>query len=277
MLKCSFGGGAIFPSRWLTALRPAFDASLLRRLPEEVFALLFPHDCGICAAPLKNISRIPVCEQCLQQPRPFLAEYFCARCRTPFLNAAPLDEDGLCPLCRRGASGFDAAYAFGEYEGALRKLIHLFKYDSVRPLAPVLGTMLSRALPRDVAFDVIVPMPLHWSRKWKRGFNQSELLARAIGKRVAVPVANALTRRKATPHQAGLTRAQRRTNVSGVFEASRPDEVAGKHVLLIDDVLTTGASAAACARALKRAGARQVSVLALARVDRRKGLDTSQM
>jgi ComF family protein len=146
-------------------------------------------------------------------------------------------------------------------------------------LAWPLGEMLARAIPREEHFDAIVPMPLHWQRRWERGFNQSELLARAIARRWNVPVVNAIRRVKATAPQAGLTNSKRRLNMSGAFSArsflgkrftSTP--LKGARVLLIDDVLTTGATAAACARALKRAGARHVTLAAVARTDRRAGL-----
>jgi ComF family protein len=200
-----------------------------------------------------------------------VAEHFCARCGNAFLNDAPLDENGACSPCRLGLTAFDAAFTYGEYDGTLRKLIHLFKYHGLTPLAPELGKMMSRAMPRDTEIDLLVPMPLHWKRHWQRGFNQSRLLAKAIGKRTGIPVKSVLRRAKATPPQAGLTRAERRVNVAGAFEVRDPKPVAGRHVLIIDDVMTTGATASACAAALKRAGARRVSVLTLARADRRKG------
>lgn len=172
-------------------------------------------------------------------------------------------------MCRRGALGFDAAYAFGFHEDTLRELIHLFKYGRIQTLSKPLGRLLALALPRDRAFDVIVPMPLHWRKLWQRGFNQSELLAREIGRRTNVPVKNALRRVRFTSAQAGLTNAKRRLNVSGAFRSKKNGSLEGKRVLLVDDVMTTGATAASCARALKLAGARQVTLLTLARVDRR--------
>lgn len=200
-----------------------------------------------------------------------MAEHFCIDCHMPFLNAAPLDSDGRCQLCRRGLTGFDAAFSYGEYEGVLRKLIHLLKYGRVLPLAGPLGAFLSSALPRTERYDAVVPMPLHWTRRWGRGFNQSEVLARALSSRIGVPVRNAVTRKRRTPAQAGLNNSERRTNVVGAFSVKKGSELAGQHVLLIDDVLTTGATASACAAVLKRAGAKRVTVLTLARVDRRKG------
>lgn len=201
-----------------------------------------------------------------------VAEYFCSQCHSPFLNSHPLAADGRCRLCVSGLTGFQRAWCWGEYDGALRKLIHLFKYGRVAALAQPFGEMLAQALPRSFAADVLVPMPLHWFRHWRRGFNQSELLARALSKRTGIPtVSSALKRSRSTPPQAGLTGAQRRQNVVGAFEVNRKELIEGKHVVLVDDVFTTGATAGACAVALRKAGARDVSVLTVARADRRRG------
>jgi ComF family protein len=226
---------------------------------------------------LREFSRIPVCGACLAKPEALSAEYYCVECRAPFLSRFPLDDQGRCGLCRRGARGFDAAYSFGFYEDELRRLIQLFKYGRVETLAKPLGRLLARALPREQSFDLIVPMPLHWRKRWERGFNQSRLLAREIARRTHVPVRSVLRRVRATAPQAGLTSAKRRANVSGAFEASQRANnlrvLSGGRVLLIDDVMTTGATAASAARALKRAGARHVTLLTLARADRRLLVD----
>jgi len=161
------------------------------------------------------------------------------------------------------------AYCFGAYEGALRDLIHLFKYDRMKPLGKTLAGYLASALPRDQQFDLVVPMPLHWRRRWQRGFNQSELLARPTARRCGIPMVNAVRRTRSTAAQAGLSNARRRENVAGAFRVKKPQKVEGRRILLIDDVMTTGATASACAVALKRAGAGSVTLLALARVDRR--------
>jgi ComF family protein len=246
--------------------------SFVRKIYSGLFSLVFPDTCRLCEQPLREVSRVPVCRTCLSKPAPLAAEYFCVQCRSPFLSSAPLDEEGRCALCRRGLRGFDAAYSYGFYEGELRELIHLFKYGRIQPLAKPLGRLLSQALPRDRVFDCIVPMPLHWRKRWQRGFNQSELLARDLGRRTNVRVKNALRRVRFTAAQAGLTNAKRRLNVSGAFR-SRKGALEGLRVLLIDDVMTTGATAASCARALKMAGAREVTLLTLARADRRMGID----
>lgn len=210
-----------------------------------------------------------MCPQCLRSPEPLDAEYMCAGCRAPFASPWALDGDGLCGLCRRGAQGYDAAYSYGFYGGTLRELIHLLKYGKVEPLAGPLGRLLSLACPREQRFDVIVPVPMHWRRRWDRGFNQSESLARVLGKRLGLPVRNVAKRRRSTPPQAGMTSARRRANVSGAFEIRDRNAVRGRRILLVDDVLTTGATAGACARALKQAGASFVAVITVARADRR--------
>jgi ComF family protein len=198
-----------------------------------------------------------------------VAEHFCACCGTAFLNAAPLDAAGMCGLCRRGLTGFNAAFSFGEYDGELRRLVHLLKYDGVRGLAQPLSRLLATALPRSESFDAIVPMPLHWVRRWQRGFNQADLLARGLSRPLGVPVIRALARARATAPQAGLTRAQRRANVAGSFRVRDRAAVAGRHVLLVDDVMTTGATLSAAAAVLKRAGAHRVTAVTVARADRR--------
>jgi ComF family protein len=212
---------------------------------------------------------MPVCAACLRKLEPLAADYFCVSCRTPFQNEFPLDEHGQCALCRSGLRGFDAAYCFGAYEGPLRELVHLFKYAGMKPLSGPFARLMSAAVPLDQAFDLVVPVPLHWRRKWKRGFNQSHLLARALAAKYGIRLAQPLRRGKPTPSQAGLTNAMRRTNVAGAFDMKRGQSVEGYRVLLVDDVMTTGATGSACAFVLKRAGAKYVALLTLARVDRR--------
>lgn len=241
----------------------------VRSIPSALFSLIFPDNCRLCEAPLKAISRIPVCPACLAKPQPLNAEFFCVSCRTPFLNEHPLDSEGLCALCRLGLNGFDAAYSFGLYETELRQLIHLFKYGRVQTLAKPLGRLLVSALPREEHFDLIVPMPMHWLRRWQRGFNQADLLARELGRRTHLTVRHAVRRVHHKRAQAGLTNSKRRLNVQGAFRVKNASAIRGKRILLIDDVMTTGATASACARVLKRAGAAHISLLTVGRVDRR--------
>lgn len=259
--------------RWVFSSRLATIANvgpeLVRTTSHALFSLLFPGDCRICGRPLQRISRIPVCAGCLAKTEPLSAEFFCSSCRTPFQNAFPLDELGRCPLCRRGLRGFDAAYSFGAYEGVLRELIHLYKYGRVRPLARPLGGLLRRALPRDEHFDLVTPVPLHWRRRWERGFNQAGLLAQEIARHTGLPCVRLLRRVRSTAAQAGLSNSRRRRNVAAAFVCRGTGLVRGRRILLIDDVMTTGSTGAACAAVLRRAGAVRVALLTVARVDRR--------
>jgi ComF family protein len=197
------------------------------------------------------------------------AEYYCVDCKTPFLNRFPLDDEGRCSLCRLGLVGFDTVYTFGSYADTLRQLIHLFKYNQIRPLARPLGALIARAIPREHRFDLIIPMPLHWKKRWSRGYNHSELLAKEIARRWGVPIRKIVRRVKATAPQAGLSNSKRRLNVRGAFAVRKGLKLKGLRVLLIDDVFTTGATASACANVLKRAGASHVAVATVARTDRR--------
>ena len=167
---------------------------------------------------------------------------------------------------------YEKASAYGSYEGGLRELIHLLKYDRVRPAAQVLGRMLAEAV-EDLAPEftaeppIVVPVPLHGSKFSQRGFNQSELMAKAMikaRKRDLELAPKLLERRRATDSQTGLTRQQRIANLRGAFRAT--NAVHGRDILLVDDVFTTGTTASECARVLRRAGAERVFVATVARV-----------
>lgn len=236
----------------------------------SAFHIVFPDDCRICEQPLQQISRVPVCGSCLGLPSPLAAEVYCQSCQTPYLNREALDEHNLCSVCSTGEINFDAIYAFGEYDGALRQLIHLFKYSKVESLAAPLSRLLIQALPFGRNFDVVAPMPMHWWKQRQRGFNQAELLAGPVARRLGQKVSTQLRRRRLTKSQAGLSEAQRRENLKNSFCVKNPAEIRGKRVLVIDDVFTTGATLRAATETLKANGASHVSALVLARVDRRR-------
>jgi ComF family protein len=192
------------------------------------------------------------------------------------VDAYPLDEHDLCTVCRESLVNFDAAYSFGSFEGSLQKLIHLFKYAKVETLAGPLSRFLLKALPLDQNFDLVIAMPMHWRKRWDRGFNQAELLAAPVAKRYGLRLSTNLRRRRYTKPQAGLNETERRDNLKNCFQVIRPGQVSGQRILLIDDVFTTGATLRAASEALKAAGARYVCALTLARVDRRTfGFDSA--
>jgi len=141
----------------------------------------------------------------------------------------------------------------------------LLKYDGMRPLARLLGERCGSQTDVSQQADLIVPTPLHWTKRLERGFNQSLLLAQAVARRHVVPcVPSALSRKRATPPQAGLSGVQRRASLRGAFVAKR-ELVEGKRILLVDDVVTTGATLEFCAKALRRAGAVSVTAMTAAR------------
>jgi ComF family protein len=159
----------------------------------------------------------------------------------------------------------------GAYEGRLRELVHLFKFEPMRQLDKTLGRFLRHGLPSEARFDLLVPTPMHWTKRVERGFNPAYLLAREIGRLSGIPSRHALRKIRPTAPQSTLSGAARRRNVRGAFRVKDAATIAGKRILLVDDVYTTGATANACAKVLKDSGAHYVAVLALARADRRVG------
>ena len=246
----------------------------LRIALDGVAAVFIPSDCRICNHPLTQVSRIPVCHDCLNSlaPADVTACSVCGEARGSRRAGAEL----LCGMCQRAHPPFAFAISFGSYDGALRRLVHLLKYEQLRPAATVLGLKLAQALRRNEFVDdhavLVIPVPLHQSKGRQRGFNQAELVARAALKhldrsRFELHTGN-LRRMRATTSQTGLTSHQRRENVRGAFAVAAPARVKDKNVVIVDDVYTTGTTLNECARVLRAAGARQIAVATVARVYR---------
>lgn len=247
-------------------------ASSLRYTASSIFSVFFPSDCRICSLPLTNISRLPLCPECLEAMSRFEGRR-CAVCGERMFGFGP-EAVQLCRECLKEHPAFEKASAYGSYDGGLRELIHLLKYDRVRSAAPLLGRMLAEAMTDlrhhfAVETALMVPVPLHSSKLRSRGFNQSELIAESAVKgdfRSIKLRPQVLTRVRATESQTGLTREQRRENMRGAFAVSLSDEVGGRDILVVDDVLTTGTTVCECARVLRKSGAARVWVVTVARV-----------
>jgi ComF family protein len=166
--------------------------------------------------------------------------------------------------------GFDAAVALGPYEGAIRDLCLRLKRERNAWLAPWLASLLAEARVEARQFpgdSVVVPVPLHWKRQWQRGYNQADALACGLAKRLSLRLAHPLRRVQATPHLAFAGRSERAKVMRDAFEVRRRVPLGGRTVLLVDDILTTGATCGAAARALKRAGAARVVVAVIGRAE----------
>ena len=245
-------------------------SAMFRTTGEGLFATLFPAECRLCNEPLLAMSRLPVCYTCLAKIQSFNSPV-CARCG----EILTIGNAQACTACVQAPPPFVAALAIGPYDGALRGVIHLLKYNAVRPAAQMLGRELGRILTENAARigdkPLILPVPLHRAKDRDRGFNQAEEIANAVKRVTGFAIdRHVLVRKRPTVSQTGMTAHQRRENVRGAFVLRKRglDIVKGRNVVLIDDVMTTGATAAECTRVLLRAGAKQVLVATAARVTR---------
>ncbi|MBX6426783.1 MAG: ComF family protein [Variibacter sp.] len=235
----------------------------------ETFAFVLgaalPPLCPGCREPLADLGGL--CARCWSQLS-FITRPYCERLGIPFAyDPGP----GLLSLeAIADPPAYGRARAAVQYGDMAATLVHALKYGDRLELAPMLGRWMAAAGRELTAgADALVPVPLHWRRLWARRFNQSAALAATVGRIAGLPVAlEVLARVKATPQQVGLSRSERAANVQGAFRVppeARP-LVEGRRLVLVDDVLTSGATAEACARALLRAGAANVDVLVFARV-----------
>ena len=260
-------GFATTPAR---PTRLARIAGALRATFGLAVDVALPQLCASCREPVGDAG---VCATCWSKLS-FIAPPYCERLGIPFVY-----DPGPGILSMEAIAdppAYHRARAAVRYDDIARTLVHAFKYGDRLDLAPTMGRWMATAgKPLLAEADVLVPVPLHWRRRWARRFNQSALLAEVIAKESnaasggALRVSyRALKRVKATPQQVGLSQAARAQNVQGAFRvpAEGKAEVTGRKLLLVDDVLTSGATVDACARALLRGGAASVDVLAFARV-----------
>jgi len=241
--------------------------SIGRAWLDAALDLVFPASCPVCEAPLGAGRRDPLCGHCWTTI-PRVTPPWCDHCGLAFPTFGPAATlAALCQPCAAEPPAFAWARSAAHYDGPVRTALHAFKFGGrrtlARPLAELIVETLDAHLPRDV--DVLVPVPLAPAREKERGFNQAALLAERLGERLRVPARDSwLSRTRATAPQTELGAAERRANVRGAFRAVATAR--GRHAVVVDDVLTTGATAAECARALLAAGARRVGVITVARV-----------
>ena len=237
---------------------------IARRAGDALLSLFFPPHCASCGADTERGGH--VCEGCAGKTRR-IEPPFCQRCSEPFDGA--IDGEFECANCGDRELHFDCAVAPYLSRGVVREFIHRFKYDHERFLRQPLAGWLAEALsdPRLAGhpFDAIVPVPLHPTRFRERGFNQAMLLAELLSERAAVPLLDALRRTRYTTTQTRLDRQERMENLRNAFRVRHSAAVQNRHLLLVDDVFTTGSTVDECARVLRLAGASSVRVATVAR------------
>lgn len=239
---------------------------------DAIVSLFFPAGCRICDRLLIRASRVPICDECLASFRR-IAGRQCAVCGQPWLG--PGDTGGaelVCRACQMRTYAFARARSFGTYDGALVRAILILKFEQMQPLGEWFATRLAELVqkePAALAADVVVPVPLHRVREKERGYNQAALIAKPLARKLGLPFkAVLLMRTRPRPDKQVLSLEERWESVRGAF-ATRPGSQVDKlRVLLLDDVLTTGATLDACARALLASGAKSVIGLTVARAVR---------
>jgi ComF family protein len=239
----------------------------IRRAVGHALDLLLPPRCAACDNQVQAQGEL--CAECFSRTQ-FVTAPFCVRCGVPFASAGQAGANGLCPACQVRAPIFREARAALRYDDQARRLILPLKHGDRVELAAILAPMMARAgatlLQRA---DVLVPVPLHRRRLFERNYNQAAVLAYAVSRLAHVPVSpDTLVRTRRTAPLDDKSPEQRAAEVAGSFQvrASRQARVSGRTILLIDDVMTSGATSNACAAALLNAGAAAVDVLVAARV-----------
>lgn len=230
--------------------------------------VLLPPICHICHAFIPDAGKLHICPNCRDR-LPLVSSPLCPICGIPFVGTG---SDHRCGACLTHPPHFDSARAHFLYEGPIRDLIHSYKYNQRTHLRYPLALLTLEGVSRfltDQNPHVIVPVPLHRSRLRQRGFNQAVLLGSVLSRQLSLPMLpDALVRTRPTEPQIELSAAERRLNVKGAFSVNRTGLVAGKRILLLDDVMTTGSTMDECAKELKKAGADMVIAATIARTAR---------
>lgn len=238
---------------------------MVRTVAHNIIGLVFPSRCHICESPLDPSSDSPLCLEHLRDIV-WTALPVCSKCGRKMFGRSV--EALVCAKCRSMSIYYDAGYSACRFADPVKELIHRFKYGKRRYLSFFLGGLLLDYLREraDVTcFDAIVPVPLHWWRYYRRGFNQAADLAKPLSKHFRIPIMKRNLRRvRYTSPQVGLSPQERRANIRNAFRVAHPPKMEGKKLLLVDDVITSGATLNECARVLKKAGATEVTIITLA-------------
>lgn len=246
-------------------------ARFLLGVGDALVSVFFPAGCRICDQLLTRASRVPICDECLASITR-IPENACDLCGMPLSSFANSEVAGPCPACREQPYAFARARSYGIYEGALKRAILLLKFEEIKPLGGWFAGRLAELVKKEhekLAADVVVPVPLHRQREKERGYNQAALIAKPLAKELGLPYkAVLLMRTKPRPNKQILSIEERWTSVRGAFATCSCSQVDNQRVLLVDDVLTTGATVDACARVLREAGAKSVVCLTVARAER---------
>ena len=254
------------------ARKEPMPATLLAHFGDALASVLLPAECRICQQLLTRASRVPICDACLASFER-LPKKMCQLCGAPLLLLGyPADTASLCPPCQNKVYAFDRARSFAFYDRTLVRAILLLKFERIEPLGRWFANQLAEIVERDgdlLRADVVVPVPLHPARERERGYNQADLLAKPLAKKLKLPRQSALLMRtRPRPDKQVLSLDERWASVRGAFATRPGSQVDNRRVLLVDDVMTTGATLDACARALRDAGAKAVLGLTVARAVR---------
>lgn len=246
------------------------DMAILRRALDAMASIVFPAPCRVCGATLTSASRIPICANCLAS-FVLIKDPMCQCCGRPFISPVAAQAiRPLCRLCRAQEYAFERARSYALYNDPLVSAITLLKYEEVTCLGDWFAARLAEVVAKageDFQADVVVPVPLHPARQRERGYNQAELIARPLARRLKLKLGPyLLVRTKPRPPQLLLSRSQRWESVRGAYAIRIGVQVDKLRVLLVDDVMTTGATLDACSRALIKAGAAAVVGVTVARV-----------
>ena len=238
-------------------------------LGEGLISLLLAADCGVCQHPLEPSNITFVCIDCWSKIK-WLKDPYCSKCSRPLSSTFKSIPTFLCPECRRQNVHFNRAFIPTLYEGVMKKVIHLLKYNKktgiMRTLEKIIRSYLNCLNSSFPCLDLVVPIPLHRKKLRERGFNQAELIAKVVAKHLQVRLTKGnLKRTKATISQTSLDRKERKRNLREAFTVKNRDEFQAKNVLLVDDVYTTGTTIKEAAKVLKQARVKDVYVFALAR------------